>query len=234
LTRALLLAGGALVLMAAAQPHVLSDGTQQAVRRWMDRHEAYAARAKRGDIDIIFLGDSLTYAWNVDGHAVWERDFAPMGAESFGIGGDRTEDVIWRVEHGELDGSGARVVVLEIGTNDLGTGSTADATADGVEACVRAIRARLPEAAVLVLSVLPRGEGGAATPIRRAIAGVNARLAKLDDGKHVRYLDVTGAFTAFDGSVRPELYHPDLIHLSPQGYQAWSDVIRPALARLRR
>jgi lysophospholipase L1-like esterase len=233
LTRALLLAGGALCLLAAAEPHVFTDGTERAVQRWMDQHQGYVERARAGGIDLLFIGDSLTYAWNFDGSAVWASDFAPLGAVNFGIGGDRTSDLLWRIENGEVEGSGAKTVVLEVGTNDLAIGTSPEATADGIAAAVRAIRARLPHATVVVMSVLPRGPGDGSTPIRKLVARVNERLAKLDDGKRVRYLDFTPAFVDVKGAIRPELYHPDLIHLSAEGYRAWSDTLRPALARFR-
>ena len=232
--RALVVAGGALCLLGAALPHVFVDGTEQAAERWLGQHEGYVERAKRGGIDLLFLGDSLTYAWNFDGHEVWQSDFASSNAANFGIGGDRTDDVLWRIEHGEVAGSGASTVVLLVGTNDLAGGVSPEQTAAGIEACVNAIRVRVPRATVAVMSLLPRGPGDGGSAIRRLVAAVNARLAKLDDGKHVRYVDLTPAFVDFRGAIRPELFHPDLIHLSAAGYRAWSDALRPALARLRR
>lgn len=204
------------------------------MQRWVERHDAYVQRASSGDIPLLFLGDSLTFAWGLDGREVWRNDFAPLGAVAFGIGGDRTGDVLWRIEHGEVPAS-VETVVLLVGTNDLALGAAgAEATAGGVTACVRAIAARAPEATIVVLGLLPRGAGDGSTSIRKLVAQVNARLAKLDDGNHVRYVDMGPAFIDTAGAVRPELYHPDLIHLSAAGYQAWSDTLRPALARLRR
>lgn len=222
------------MLAAAAEPHVFVDGTDRAVAHWLEQHEAYAERARRGGIDLLFLGDSLTYAWNFDGREIWATDFVPLGGVTFGIGGDRTGDVLWRVEHGEVEGSGAATVVLEVGTNDLAVGAGAEATADGVEACVRAIQAKVPRATVVVMGIFPRGMGDGTMPMRRLIAGVNARLAKLDDRKRVRFLDLTPGFLDSAGAVRPELYHPDLIHLSAAGYRVWSDGLRPLLARIPR
>jgi len=235
LRRALLLTGGALCLLAAAaEPHVFAGGSERAVRHWVEQHEAFVKRAERGGIPLLFLGDSLTYAWSVDGRQVWLSDFVPLGAVAFGIGGDRTGDVLWRIENGEVEGTGAETVVLLVGTNDLAVGSSVEATIDGVAACVRALRARLPDATVVVMGLAPRGPGDAHTEIRRRVAAVNAGLAKLDDGKNVRFVDPTAAFTNAIGAIRPELYHPDLVHFSTAGYQAWSDVLRPALARFRR
>jgi beta-glucosidase len=235
LKRALLLTGGALCLLAAAlEPHVYKDGTERAVAHWNAQHDAYVERAAAGGISILFLGDSLTYAWSLDGRDVWRSDFEPLGAVAFGIGGDRTGDVLWRIENGELEGSGASIVVLLVGTNDLAVGTSVDATADGVAACVRAIRARLPQANVLVLGLPPRGAGDATTPIRRSVAALNARLAKLADGQRVRYVELTPAFVDAGGAVRPELFHPDLIHFSAAGYRALADILRPALAPVRR
>ena len=107
------------MLAAAAEPHVFAGGSERAVRHWVEQHEAFVKRAERGGIPLLFLGDSLTYAWSVDGRQVWLSDFVPLGAVAFGIGGDRTGDVLWRIENGEVEGTGAETVVLLVGTNDL-------------------------------------------------------------------------------------------------------------------
>jgi lysophospholipase L1-like esterase len=229
----LLLLTTAAPLRAELMPHAVTEHDQVEARRWFAQHTAMVERAKRGGIRLLFIGDSLTYAWLLDGRETWDARFVPLGAENFGIGGDRTVDVQWRAANGELDGIAPRAVVLSIGTNDLGVGRSVAATADGIDACVRAIRAKLPNAIVIVAGVLPRGTGGAQTPLRRHITAVNARVAKLADGRMVRFVDAGGAFLKPNGEVRAELYRFDFIHLSGEGYRVWAKALSPVLARIR-
>jgi len=216
---------------AQSAPHVLYESEQGDAERWYALHRSYVERARAGNVPLLFLGDSLTYGWLVDGIASWKTAFAPLGAEDFGIGGDRTSDILWRIRHGELDGISPRLVVLSIGTNDLGIGRGVTATAAGVVACVRSIRAKLPKTTVVLVGILPRG-GGPAAPMRHAVAAVNVRLAAFAEGNHVLYYDSSAAFLAPGGTMRPELYRRDLLHLSSAGYRAWSGVLRPRIAAL--
>ena len=220
--------------LAQSAPHVLHDSDQADAERWFAVHRSYVDRANTGDVRLLFLGDSLTYGWLVDGLATWKSAFVPLGAQDFGIGGDRTDDVLWRIHHGELDRIAPRLVVLSIGTNDLGIRRSVDETVAGIVACVRAIRAKLPKTSTLVIGIFPRGTGGPSTPIRRSVTGVNARVAKLDDGRHVRYLDSGVVFLAPDGSLKPALFRPDRRHLSSAGYRAWSESLRPKIDALLR
>ncbi len=126
--------------------------------KWLAQHDAFVARARQGGIDVLFLGDSITENFATRGAEVWDREIAPLGnVVDFGIGGDRTQFVLWRAQHGELAGSGARVVVLMIGTNNLSTATPAN-VARGVAAIVGTIRATLPDAVVVLNAVLPRGD----------------------------------------------------------------------------
>ncbi|MBC5810201.1 MAG: GDSL family lipase [Candidatus Eremiobacteraeota bacterium] len=203
-------------------PHVVRVDDPDQVETWFERHRSYVARAKRGDIPLLLLGDSLTYGWSVQGRSAWDATFASRGAVAFGIGGDRTEDLLWRIAHGELDSAAPKMVLLEIGTNDLGSGLDAAETARGIIANVRAIAKKQPAATILLLGVLPRGRGPSALAMRRAIADVNARIAKVDDGGRVRFHDCKDVFADRSGDVRPELFEPDLLHLSPAGYRVWA------------
>jgi len=220
--------------LAQSSPHVLYNENPADAERWFALHRSYVDRARQGHLPLLFLGDSLTYGWLVDGLETWRSSFAPMGAEDFGIGGDRTDDVLWRIAHGELDGIEPKLVVLSIGTNDLGVGRSIAESVRGIAACIRAIRAKLPKTTIVVSGILPRGQGGRNAPMRRTVAEVNRRVAKLDDTKRVRYIDSGAAFLEPDGSVNPELYRPDLLHLSSAGYRTWSEVLRPKVVALLR
>ncbi|WP_165222699.1 platelet-activating factor acetylhydrolase IB subunit [Aquisphaera insulae] len=190
---------------------------------WLKRHESFLKRAREGKIDLLFLGDSITQGW--DHNETWQRFYGPRHAANFGIGGDRTEHVLWRLAHGEVDVIRPKVVVLMIGTNNTG-GESAEAIAEGVAAIVKDLRKRLPEAKVLLLGVFPRAEKS--QPVRGKIAAINERIAKLDDGKSVFYLDIGKSFLEPDGTLTREVM-PDLLHLSARGYRIWADAMEPTL-----
>lgn len=194
---------------------------------WMRMHERFLDRAKQGDLDLLFLGDSITAGWNGFGKQVWGRFYEPRKAANFGIGGDQTQHVLWRLANGELDGISPKVVVLMIGTNNTRENS-ADEIAEGVEAIVKDLRAKLPKARILLLGVFPRNEKPA--PIRDKIAAVNERISKLDDGgKSVKYLDIGNQFlNADNGTISSEIM-PDFLHLSRKGYRIWADAMEPTL-----
>jgi lysophospholipase L1-like esterase len=193
---------------------------------WMKRHEAFLERAKQGNIDLLFLGDSITAGWDgKNGKAVWERFYGPRHAANFGIGGDRTQHVLWRLDNGEIDGIKPGVAVLMIGTNNARTNSS-DEIAEGIEAIVKKLREALPETKILLLAVFPRGEKPG--PVREKLAAVNQRIARLDDGKYVKYLDIGARFVNDDGTISKEIM-PDYLHLSSRGYRIWADAMEPTL-----
>jgi len=194
--------------------------------RWMDTHHRFVERAKQADkepVDLLFLGDSITQGWN--NNDVWKQFYGPRRAANFGIGGDRTQHVLWRIQNGELDGLKPKVVVLMIGTNNASS-SSADEIAQGVKAIVEELRRRLPEAKVLLLGVFPRAAKPNAT--REKLIEVNAKIAKLDDGAHVKFLDIGKSFLNEDGTISREIM-PDFLHLSAKGYQLWADAMEPTL-----
>ena len=173
---------------------------------WIARHEGFVAQAKQGGIDILFMGDSITDFWRNRGSNVWNQYYAPRHAANFGISGDRTQHVLWRMNNGELDGIKPRVVVLMIGTNNTGkerdnmtTRNTVPETIAGVQAVVADIRARLPDSKILLLGIFPRST--LADPQRAEVALINTVIAKLDDGKMVRYLDIGPKFLEADGTL---------------------------------
>jgi lysophospholipase L1-like esterase len=193
--------------------------------RWMDLHEQFLKRARQGHVDLLFLGDSITQGWH--DNDVWKRFYGPRNAANFGIGGDRTQHVLWRIQNGELDGIEPRVVVLMIGTNNADS-ATAQEIARGVTAIVEEVRHRLPRTKVLLLGVFPRRDKPAIQP---KIDQVNAFLTRLDDGSHVEFLDIGKAFLEPNGSISREVM-PDLLHLSQKGYRIWADAMEPTLWKM--
>jgi lysophospholipase L1-like esterase len=190
---------------------------------WMATHERFVDRAKSGPVDLLFLGDSITQGWN--DNDVWKRHYGPRRAANFGIGGDRTQHVLWRLDHGEVDPIKPKVAVLMIGTNNAGS-NTADEIADGIKVIVRRLREKLPETKILLLGVFPRGEKP--NPSREKLAEVNAKIAGLDDGRYVTYLDIGKHFLNDDGTISKDVM-PDFLHLSARGYRIWAEAMEPKL-----
>ena len=232
----------ALAALTAAWPVAASDEAKPAKQSaavtpegrtdawWTERHEAMNARAKQGDIDLIWIGDSITQGWETAGSEVWQKYYGHRRAANLGINGDQTQHVLWRLEHGNVDGISPKAAVIMIGTNNSnGDDFTAEEISQGVLAVVESVRKKLPETQVLLLGIFPRGEHPDAQ--RAKIATVNATIAKSADGKVVRYLDIGDQFMEDDGHITREIM-PDLLHLSPKGYEIWAKAIEPALAEM--
>jgi len=204
---------------------------------WLRRHDEFARIAKRGRIEVLFLGDSITDGWGGEGHnpkaagtPVFEKEFVPLHAANFGIGGDRTQHVLWRLQNGELDGIQPKVVMLMIGTNNTnGEDNTAEEIAAGITAIVKEIRKRSPTTRVLLLGVFPRHNKKTPEENQAQMAKikqVNQIIAKLDDGgNRIRYLDISGKFLQADGTLPKEIM-PDQLHLSAKGYGIWADAVK--------
>lgn len=204
-------------------------------------HDEFLARGEAGPIGVLFLGDSITERWKQAPH-IWEHYFGKYQPANFGIGGDRTHNVVWRIENGELDGIKPRVVVLMLGTNNTDVHSAEQiAAADGK--IIGMIRKKIPGAKVLLLAIFPRDArknadglvtaASIADAAKRAatIDKANALLAKLDDGKQVRFLNINHVFLGRDGRI-PWTIMPDQLHLSPAGYQLWAEAIDKPLAEM--
>ncbi len=196
---------------------------------WMQRHETINGRAVPGEVDVIFLGDSITQGWEGAGKQAWAEHFAPRGAVNFGISGDRTQHVLWRLENGNIEGITPKVAVLMIGTNNA-RANTSEQIAAGIEAIVKKLRQELPATKVLVLGIFPRGPD-ADDPLRKVNAGANELVKKLADDRHVFYLDIGPKFLTPEGVLEKRIM-PDLLHLSPEGYEIWATSIEGKLREL--
>jgi len=204
-----------------------------AVDWWLPRHEAKLAeiRAHRDAgrrVDLVFLGDSITQGWENEGKAAWAAHFAKHNAVALGFGGDRTENLLWRLQHGELDGMAPKAVVMMIGTNNTGDRLEDPAlTVAGIQRNLDEIKKRQPQATVLLLALFPRGEKPDDL-MRRHNAKINALLPALADGKRVVFLDIGRALTNPDGTLSKDIL-PDWLHLSPQGYDIWARSLETTL-----
>jgi platelet-activating factor acetylhydrolase IB subunit beta/gamma len=195
---------------------------------WQATFKGQLAREKQGKIDLVFLGDSITQGWGGEGKALWDERFAPLGAVNFGIGGDSTRQVLWRLDHGLVDGLAPKAVVLKIGTNnlygDFNAGSDEE-IAQGISAIVKELQTKLPGARLVLCGILPRQN----EYFTNRIFKINAQIKRLADGKTVYFLDLAEKYETAPGKVIPELYVPDQVHLSAKGYQIWADALTPLL-----
>lgn len=195
----------------------------------MTRHESFNKRVAEGNVDLVFIGDSITQGWEGAGKRVWAEYYGKRNAVNLGIGGDRTQHVIWRLDNGNFKDITPKAAVIMIGTNNSGS-NTSQEIADGVTKIVEQIRKKSPKTKILLLAVFPRG-ANKDDGRRKVNQGANQIFSKLDDGKHVHYLDIGKAFLDDDQTLPREIM-PDLLHLSPQGYEIWAKSIEAKLASL--
>ena len=199
------------------------------------------AAFKKADQKVVFLGDSITQLWHTDtvngwegGTPVWEKYYAALPAANFGIAGDKTENVLWRItEGGDLDGMAPKVLVLLIGVNNLlpyGGKNSPGQTAEGITFLVDCLKKKLPETKILLLGIFPCGER-AEDPMREKIRRTNQSISKLGDLKQVFYLEIGNRFVEPDGTLTKEKVR-DFVHLSEKGYGIWAEAMQPYLVDL--
>jgi lysophospholipase L1-like esterase len=214
----------------ANQPRMRSDRNSHLA------HQQLLAKARSGGIDVYFLGDSITRRWGAldypDFLAHWKKSFYGWNAADFGWGGDRTENVLWRLENGELDGVNPKVIVLLAGTNNVGKepgdeARIADVTR-GLKAVVDTCRRKAPASTIVLTAIFPRNDNPAVVP---TIQRINANLAQMADGKSIRFLDVNAGLADANG-VLFEGMTVDGLHPSLKGYEVWAAGLKPILTEL--
>jgi lysophospholipase L1-like esterase len=212
------------------KPRTPADAVTPAIKN-PERHEKFLARIKQGPIGLLFLGDSITDFWPRRGKDSWAK-FAPYQPADFGISGDRTEHVLWRITHGELDGIHPKVTVIMIGTNNVGhfKDETPEWAAAGVKKIVEMVHEKLPDTKVLLLGVFPRG-ASSKDVLRQKVVAINSIIAKLDDGQKTRYLDISETLLDADGDLPKEIM-PDALHPNAKGYDVWYDAMWPTLEKM--
>jgi lysophospholipase L1-like esterase len=198
-----------------------------------NKHNANVEIAKQGNIEVLFMGDSITDFWRNSsgpfaGKPVFDKYYSTMKVANFGIAGDTTQGVLYRLQNGEGQGFKPKAIMLMIGTNNTGRNSAPE-IAEGIGAVVLEMRKDFPDAKILLLGIFPRSSVG--NPVRATIAEINQRIAKLDDGKHVFYLDIGAKFLDDQGNI-PRDVMSDALHPSAKGYEIWAEAVKEPLAKL--
>jgi lysophospholipase L1-like esterase len=187
--------------------------------------------AKQGNIDLLLHGDSITDWW-VQGEAnkaMFDKYFSGIRTANFAIAGDTTQGVLWGLRNGEGQGFQPKAVMLMIGTNNTGTYSGPE-IAEGIGAIVLELRRNFPNAKILLLAIFPRAVPG--DPVRDKIAEVNRIIARLDDQRHVFFMDIGAKFLDDKGYFLPDAFRPDNLHPAARGYDIWGEAVRDKLAAL--
>lgn len=213
----------------ALTPATLQE--EWAVEWWMPRHEAKLAEEGREDAQLLLIGDSITHGWEDAGKNVWNEYYSDYGTYNLGYGGDRTENVLWRLQHGEVDGINPELAILMIGTNNTGhRQDPPECTAKGIEMILGELRERLPETEVLLLAIFPR-EASPDGELRQLNNEINKRIAQFAEGERVHFLNINDTFLDEQGILSEEIM-PDLLHPNEYGYQLWAEAMQPTIEKL--
>jgi beta-glucosidase len=197
---------------------------------WGLRHQQILERIKEGHVDLIFIGDSITHGWENKGSKIWDQYYGKRNAVNMGFGGDTTQHVLWRLEHGEIDGISPKVAVVMIGTNNSnGDDNTAEEIADGIKAICQTLRTKLPRTKILLMAIFPREHEP--SPQREKNDKASQIASKIADGKMIHYININDKFLAEDGSLSKKIM-PDYLHPNSKGYKIWAEAIEPELAKM--
>jgi beta-glucosidase len=226
----------ALVVAAFGPARTLAHSADTSVPRtdqgWQNRQKLLNQRAAEAGekAQVIFLGDSITEGWEGAGRDVWAHYYAQRNAVNLGIGGDRTQHVLWRLDNGNVDGLKPKAAVLMIGTNNSnGEDNTPGQIVDGVTAIVNKLRQKLPETKIVLVAIFPRNENF--SPQRGKILQVNQVLRKLADNRDIFWADFGYRFVNKDGLIPADLM-PDYLHLTRRGYEIWAEAIERRISSI--
>jgi beta-glucosidase len=198
---------------------------------WTTQHEDTLARIRQGEVDLLMIGDSITQGWADEGRRIWDTYYGRRRAVNLGFNGDGTEHVLWRLDHGEIEGIAPKLVVVMIGTNNTGTRhDPPEETAAGIQAILTTLHARLPGTKILLLGVFPRSASGDDL-FRRLNAAINDRIRHYADNQQVFFLDLSPRFLDSGGRLAQDLM-PDYLHPSERGYQVWADGMEDMIRKL--
>lgn len=199
-------------------------------RWWMPRHDAVNERLRQGDVGLLYIGDSITHNFDGPGKKVWEKYYAPRNAVNMGFSGDRTQHVLWRLDHCDFNDVNPKLAIVMIGTNNSnGNDNTAEEIADGIIAICQRLRTKLPQTKILLLAIFPRNPGPSAQREKNAKASLLA--SEIADGKMIYYLDINSKFLTEDGQLTRDIMS-DYLHPGEKGYGIWAEAIEPTVAKL--
>lgn len=217
--------------LAAAQQLKAEMPAPQREAWWTERHERTISRIRQGQVDLLFIGDSITQGWEEDGRPLWDRYYAGRRAVNLGYNSDQTENVLWRLQHGELDGISPKLAVVMIGTNNSAMREDPpENTAAGIRAILTTLRTRLPGTKILLLAIFPRGLTNE-DPLRRVNEAVNERLPAFADQRQIFFLNLNQRFLDGEGRLSAEIM-PDALHPSALGYRLWAESMEGTIRKL--
>ncbi|WP_309380785.1 GDSL-type esterase/lipase family protein [Cerasicoccus frondis] len=195
---------------------------------WLDQHNSIEKRLKQSGSEIVFIGDSITYNWasGSRGKSVWDKHYAKMGVFNMGISGDKTENILWRLQNGSLAEVNPKVAVVLAGINNIHRDS-AEQIAEGVEAIVNEVLSECPSCQVVLMGLFPRGYKPDA-PERAKILKVNQIIAKMAENPRVEYLDIGDQLLDENGYYTKEM-SPDALHPLAPGYEIWANAMNPII-----
>jgi lysophospholipase L1-like esterase len=204
-------------------------------------HEQLLDKARKGGIDIYFEGDSIARRWGATDYpdllANWKQNFYGWNAADFGWGADTIQNILWRLHNGELDGVHPKIIVLLAGTNNVGNiappgdgEEKASDIAGGIKAILDVMRAKAPEAVIILTGIFPRNDNMAVMPV---INKINDKLSMFADGKKIRFLNINDRLADKDGKLFDGVMNvSDKLHPTIKGYQIWADALKPVFLEL--
>lgn len=233
------------ICQASVSPCNVKLGSHNAVtpapRTWLKRHQAIVNRVKQGNVDLLMIGDSITHGWERSGKQVWDKYYAPRNAVNLGYDGDKTQNVLWRLQNGEIDGINPKLAIIMIGTNNSNNQEyTVEQMVDGIKAVVCQLKTKLPETKILILAIFPRGSAeqmkdpnseGIINPQWEKNNKASKLASKVADNKTIFYLNINKKFLNKKGVLIREVM-PDLIHPNEKGYQIWAAAMEPKIVKL--
>jgi lysophospholipase L1-like esterase len=225
--------GGSGGATAADQPVPRTDANSKLA------HQQMVENLKKGRIDVYFVGDSITRRWRATDYpqflANWNENFFGWNSANFGWGGDTIQNILWRLQNGELEGAHPKVIVLLAGTNNIGNTPASDTKVSditrGIRALLDTLRDKAPRATIILMGILPRNDAARPAAVMASINKINENIARFADGKTIRYLSINDKLADKDGKLL-EGMSGDGLHLSLKGYQVWADALKPLLTEL--
>lgn len=218
---------------AASRPQQRSDSNS------LLAHQQLVLKAKQGGIDVFFVGDSITRRWGATDPQYrpllenWKTNFFGWNAANFGWGADRIENILWRLQNGELDGVNPKVIVALAGINNAvtepGGAEKIESITQGLRALLDVCQTKASNATIIMMAIFPRNDNLAVIP---SINQINRNIARMADGKKVRYLDINDRLADKDGRWFPGMVNADLLHPTLKAYQVWADALKPILTEL--